>query len=89
MRKTSFAGIILFGMVIDMSSKYIAELYLRNPVSIFQDWIQLKLEHNSGIAFSLPIGGLLLQIITLVLIFGIIVYYSNTEKSKKSKLLDF
>ncbi len=49
-------------------------------------WIQLS--YNSGIAFSLPITGLPLQIITMVLVIWLLGYYFYTEYPKKSKLLD-
>lgn len=55
MRKPFFLGIIFFGIFLDMSSKYLAELYLKNPIFMIPDWIELKLAYNSGIAFSLPI----------------------------------
>lgn len=71
-----------------MTIKYLAETYLKTPIQVLGDWIELKLAYNSGIAFSLPVQGLFLQILTLVLIFFIIVHYSNTEKRKKSRLLD-
>lgn len=71
-----------------MSVKYMAEISLTTPVALIGDWVTLKLAYNSGIAFSLPIQGLFLQILTLILVFGIIIYYSNTEKPKKSRLLD-
>ncbi len=58
-----------------------------NTLSIF-DWLSIELSYNSGIAFSLPITGLPLQIITIILVIWLIAYYLQTEYSKRSKLLD-
>jgi lipoprotein signal peptidase len=88
MRKRFFSLIILIGIALDMASEYLAEIYLGTPIHLVPDWVQLKLAYNAGIAFSLPVQGVFLQILTLVLIFGLIVYYGNTEKVKKSRLLD-
>jgi signal peptidase II len=48
----------------------------------------LHLSYNSGVAFSLPIRGLFLQVLTIILIGGIIYCYIREEYDKKSKLLD-
>jgi lipoprotein signal peptidase len=48
----------------------------------------LQLSYNSGVAFSLPITGLPLQLITIILILGLIYHYIREEYTKKSQLLD-
>lgn len=88
MQKRFFSLIILIGIAIDMTIKHLGETYLKEPVSIIGDWVIFRLVYNDGIAFSLPIQWLTLQILTLVLIIAIIIYYSNTERRKKSRLLD-
>lgn len=49
-------------------------------------WFQLS--YNKWIAFSLPIHGLPLQIITALLVLWIIYQYFREEYQKKSKILD-
>ncbi|MBP9779019.1 signal peptidase II [Candidatus Gracilibacteria bacterium] len=75
---------------IDMITKYFAEIFLSGEkvVYVFADFIQLKLSYNTGIAFSFPIEGIPLQIITVVLIGAIVYQYLTIEYNKKSKLLD-
>ncbi|NRH21128.1 hypothetical protein HOO68_03725 [Candidatus Gracilibacteria bacterium] len=57
-------------------------------VSLIGDYFVLKLSYNRGIAFSLPIEGIPLKIITILLITGIILYYLLTEYPKNIRLLD-
>lgn len=51
-------------------------------------WFSIHLSYNTGIAFSVPIRGLLLQGITILLIIAIGWQYLRIEYPKKSKLLD-
>ena len=60
----------------------------RAHLNLIGDFLSFKLSYNTGIAFSLPIQGILLKIITLLLIWGIIVHYIREEYKKKSLLLD-
>lgn len=62
--------------------------YCRDNTLSLTDFFSIHLSYNSGIAFSLPIRGLILQIITLLLIGGILYQYFSVEYPKKSKLLD-
>lgn len=57
-------------------------------VSLIWDYLILKLSYNRWIAFSLPIEGVPLRIITILLIIGIILYYLLTEYPKNIRLLD-
>ena len=52
------------------------------------DIVSLQLAYNRWVAFSLPINGIILQVITLLIIIGIIVSYVRTEYPKKDTLLD-
>lgn len=51
-------------------------------------FLSLQYYQNPGIAFSLPLTGLALKIITCILIFGIFWYYRKHERPKKNILLD-
>ena len=62
--------------------------YCRDNTLSFTDFFSFHLSYNSGIAFSLPIRGIFLQLLTLFLIVGIMYQYVSVEYSKKSKLLD-
>jgi len=55
---------------------------------IFWEYFWFQLSHNNGVAFSLPITGLPLQIITVILVIGILYQYLREEYQKKSLLLD-
>lgn len=59
-----------------------------NYYSIVWEWIGIQVSYNTGVAFSLPIRGIVLQILTVLLIAGIVYQYIHEEYSKKSKLLD-
>ncbi len=57
-------------------------------VSLVGEYLGIELSYNTGVAFSLPIRGLALQVLTALLIAGIIYQYIREEYTKKSKLLD-
>jgi signal peptidase II len=71
-----------------LSKQYAVGSLTTGDVALFGDWIGLRLSYNSGVAFSLPIRGLFLQMLTVVLIGGIIYHYIREEYERKSKLLD-
>jgi signal peptidase II len=65
--------IIIFATLVLISLDYFSKQYALNAlstrdVSILGEWIGFHLSYNPGIAFSLPITGLPLQIITIVLV---------------------
>lgn len=60
----------------------------QDGVSVLGDWLKVRLSYNSGIAFSLPITWLPLQILTLLALLWIIIYYIREEYVKNSRLLD-
>ncbi len=90
MRKIILSVIFVLCLSTDLVSKYFAELYLKNAdsISIIGDFLQFKLSYNSGIAFSLPIEWIVLQIITIGLIWAIISTYIRWEYQKNSRILD-
>lgn len=51
-------------------------------------FLSLRYAENIGIAFSLPLTGIFLKLVTLALIFGIIYYYWNYERAKQSAVLN-
>jgi signal peptidase II len=90
MRNILLLFISVLAIGVDMSTKYLAEIFLAwgKWVSVFSDFIQLKLSYNTGIAFSFPIEWIPLQIITVLLIWAIVYQYFAIEYAKESKLLD-
>lgn len=89
-------AIIIFSIAIlislDLFSKKYAESIFRiNPYDyfpVFGEYLGFQLSYNSGIAFSLPITGFPLQILTIILVSTLIWYYGSTEYPKKSIILD-
>lgn len=83
---------ILFLIAIDTVSKYLSEVYLswspHHIISVIGEYITLELSYNTWVAFSLPITGIPLQILTITLIIVILYQYFREEYHKKSKLLD-
>lgn len=62
--------------------------YKSQSYPIISDLLQLHLVYNTGVAFSMPITGLPLQILTILLITGILAYYIRYEYEKWSRLID-
>ncbi|MCH8518946.1 signal peptidase II [Candidatus Gracilibacteria bacterium] len=81
--------LICVGIVLDALSKILTQIYLaEQSIVLIPGFLSLEYVRNSGIAFSLPLTGILLKIITMILIFVIIVYYIHEERVKKSRFLD-
>ena len=78
----------LFLLSFDLLSKYLAHNYLLEKIPLIWNILSLELHKNPGIAFSFPLSGIALKIITIALIFGIIYYYLKEERVKKSLLID-
>lgn len=57
-------------------------------IPLFGEYLGIQLSYNTGIAFSIPIRWLPLQVITILLIIAIVYQYIFDEYQKKSKLLD-
>ncbi|MDD2565257.1 MAG: signal peptidase II [Candidatus Gracilibacteria bacterium] len=61
---------------------------LSNEINIVGDFLRLQLIYNKGIAFSIPISGIILKILTVAIISGITVYYYKNERKRKNNILD-
>ena len=86
MKKYVFLILWLIGL--DALSKYWAENILTWSLPLVPKLLSLEYAQNTGIAFSIPLTGILLKIITVILILGIFWYYWKEEKIKKSRLLN-
>ena len=81
--------IFLFWIASDFLSKQFFEKILQNhDIQIFWDYLRLQLSYNPGVAFSLPIHWLPLQIITIILIIGLLYYLFREEYPKNKELID-
>ncbi|RAL57575.1 signal peptidase II [Candidatus Gracilibacteria bacterium GN02-872] len=78
---------IIFGVLLDLVSKYLASLYLKENINLISDFLYLGYVENKGIAFSISIP--FLKIVTIILILGIFYYYFTEEKKKNDKIMDF
>ena len=78
---------IIFWVLLDLVSKYLASLYLKENINLISDFLYLWYVENKWIAFSISIP--FLKIVTIILILGIFYYYLKEEKKKNDKLIDF
>ncbi len=93
MRRIAIVYISIIVLVcIDFFSKQFIEIIfaenLHQYFPIFWEYLGIQLSYNTGIAFSLPITGLPLQIITCILIVWLLFYYFRIEYTKHSRILD-
>ena len=78
-----FSFIFIFLILIDQSSKYFFEHFLSTQkIHLIEDFLVLSFVKNTGIAFSFPIEGIVLKVLTIALIIGIWVYYFRYETYK-------
>lgn len=73
---------------LDTLSKIVSGYFLENPIILIPHFLSLEYVQNPGIAFSLPLTGIALKIITCILIFGIFWYYKTNERDKKNFWID-
>ncbi len=79
---------LTFLVVFDAVTKFWAANYLEGNITLIPHLLSLEYYENTGIAFSLPLTGILLKVITLLLIFCIFWYYWTYERSKQEWWLD-
>ena len=78
---------IIFWVLLDLVSKYLASLYLKENINLISDFLYLWYVENKWIAFSINIP--FLKIVTIILILWIFYYYFTEEKKKDDKIMDF
>lgn len=84
-----FYIILISWIITDLTSKYIANIYLQNKINILWDFIYLQFILNPWIAFWIKIYPPLLKILTISLIIWIFYYYKEERKiSNNVKLFD-
>ncbi len=77
---------IIFLIFIDLFTKFIAKNDLQVQKNLVGDFLYLKYVENIWIAFSIPLTGIALKILTIVLIWVIFWYYYTEEKKKEFKI---
>ena len=84
----AYIFLILWCITLDALTKYLADINLREAISIIPNLLSLQYIENTGIAFSIAITGIFLKILTVILIFIIFWYYWTQEKIKQSAILN-
>lgn len=79
---------IAFLLLCDTLTKIWAGNFLQSEITIIPSIFSLLYVENTWIAFSIPITGNILKVMTLVLIFIIFWYYWKEERWKNSVLLN-
>lgn len=80
--------VFTFLLLLDFLSKNIAFTFLSWKIPMLGDFFFLELYKNKGVAFSFPIMGIPLKILTLILIFCIFYYYIKVEYKNRNTLID-
>ena len=75
--------IAIFFITLDRWFKAVAINVLADRSWTITSWLQLHLDYNPNIAFSLPLGGLLLNVIIALLILILVRGYLNYKKSQR------
>lgn len=88
MKLKYFYSVTFCLIILDAVTKYYATRVFQDEFVIFKNLLSFVYAENIGIAFSIPITGLFLKILTVILIFWIFCYYWREERSKNSQLLD-
>lgn len=78
---------IIFWVLLDLVSKYLANLYLQENINLISDFLYLWYVENKWIAFSINVP--FLKIVTIILTLWIFYYYFTEEKKKDDKIMDF
>lgn len=87
MNKYTFPFLFTLLILLDQLSKYWFEHFLASgKIHLIGDFLTLSFVKNTGIAFSLPIEGMVLKILTIALIVGIAAYFIRYEPYKNLPL---
>ncbi|MCK5416354.1 signal peptidase II [Candidatus Parcubacteria bacterium] len=76
-------GLAIFFVVIDRLLKSIA-IVDKSEFSIIGDWIGFRFVENYNIAFSLPLGGLFLNILVVIILLCLIIFAIDLSIKKQT-----
>lgn len=83
-----FIFLTTFLIILDQWSKYFfADLLGNSSIKALWDLVVFRVIKNTGIAFSLPIEGIILKILTIILIVGIGYYFIKHEKLRDNNII--
>jgi len=88
MRSIVLIGSGIFLVFLDLATKLYAQNHFQEVIPLWNDFLYLTFVKNPGIAFSLPLTGIALKILTIFFILGILWYYRTQEYIKTSNLID-
>ena len=83
-----FSLSLIWAFIWDISSKYWALGHIDERVYLIGNIMYFDIFKNPGIAFSIPLTGIVLKIVTIVLILGLFGYYLSQEAGKKNLYID-
>ena len=88
-KKTAFLLILaVFFVILDRFLKVLAlNGVFSPPIRLFGDFFQLNLAKNYGIAFSLPLGGWILNVLITITILFLVYYWLKLNKKREYKIL--
>ena len=83
-------SLLIFLIFVDLGTKLLVTemVPLEAYVPLLWEFLGIQRAYNIGIAFSLPLHGIPLQILTILLIWAILYVYIKDEYKKKSWILD-
>ncbi len=73
----------VFFFAVDICSKFFAQQQLSQPFFIINNCLRLELHYNSGIAFSVPVPGILQIGISALVFFGAGIFVYKNPPQKK------
>ena len=79
---------IIWLVALDLITKYLAKINLQETKNLVGDFLYLRYTENIGIAFSIPVTGLFLKILTIAIICVLFWYYFTEEKKKQNTLIN-
>ncbi|MDD2516006.1 MAG: signal peptidase II [Candidatus Gracilibacteria bacterium] len=82
-----FFILTLLFIIMDLFSKYLFNLFLKQEIFLVGNFASLKLIKNPGIAFSMPISGLILKVLTVLIIAFLTYYFFKFEKKNKNNIM--
>ena len=80
-----FYTTLIIWILVDLFTKYLANIYLQNKINILWDFLYFQYILNPWIAFWIKVNTILLKIITILLIIWIYYYYIDERKKIKNK----
>lgn len=91
-KMTAYVFVAIFFVALDRFLKILAVKFFGQPFFLVNDTFSLKFSSNYNIAFSLPVGGAILNIVVILIIVGLLYnlfFLLKRQDYKKSTYLIF